>query len=61
MSKEKIRTNYVSPLDEFLQAFDREHPQLSESQSKEKAKYNRIYYLRDVANAPEEKKLPDDF
>jgi hypothetical protein len=61
MSKEKIKKNYVSPLDQFISQFDQEHPVLSASQIKEKAKFARIYKLRDVAASPEEKALPDDF
>lgn len=61
MSKAPILKNYVSSLDKFLQKWDEEHPRLSQSQLKEKEKYARIYYLRDQANRPEEKKLPEDF
>lgn len=38
---------YVSKLDEFLLRFRKEHPKLSESQRKERAKYDRIFKLRD--------------
>lgn len=61
MSKGKMLTNYVSPIDKFLNRFDEEHPQLSKSQKKEIAKYKRIYALRDDANHPDEKKLPEGF
>ena len=61
MSKEKIRKNYVSPLDEFLNQFDQEHPKLSKSQQKEKEKYARIYRLRDQVSTCEIKKIPEDF
>lgn len=61
MAKGKILTHYVSPIDQFINQFDKEHPELSKSQHKEKAKYSRVYYLRDVANRPDEQKLPKDF
>lgn len=38
---------YVSPLDKFLEAYDKENPKLSPSQKEEKEKYDRIMYLRD--------------
>lgn len=47
MSNYPKLTNYVSEIDQVLQAFDREHPELSLSQQKEKEKYRRIYFLRD--------------
>lgn len=61
MSQNKVNREYVSPIDQFLTQFDRDHPHLSKSQQKEKAKYSRIYYLRDVVDHPDEKKLPGDF
>lgn len=39
--------NYVSETDQFLQAFDKDHPGLSKSQQKEVSKYQKIYQLRD--------------
>jgi hypothetical protein len=59
MAKSGLLKHFVSKIDQFLAQFDKEHPGLSKSQLKEKAKYQRIYYLRDVANRPEEKKLPE--
>lgn len=47
---------FTSELDLFLNEFDEAHPQLSASQRKEKAKYARIYKLRDNPNQPEPKK-----
>jgi len=47
-------TNYVSEVDQFLQQFDQQQPNLSKSQQKELAKYSRIHYLRDTADRPEE-------
>lgn len=38
---------YTSKLDEFLEEFDKNHPQLSLSQRQEIDKYRRIYALRD--------------
>lgn len=38
---------YTSELDQFLQSFDETHPQLSTSQTKERAKFRAIYRLRD--------------
>lgn len=62
MAKDKkILTRYVSPIDQFIMHFDKDHPELSKSQLKEKAKYSRIYYLRDVADRADEHKLPEDF
>lgn len=61
MSKSPILTHYVSPIDQFLNQYDQEHTSLSQSQRKEKAKYSRIYYLRDVADRPDKPKLPEWF
>lgn len=61
MSNKKLLRHYVSPMDQFLNEFDQEHPELSKSQLKERAKYQRIYYLRDVSDRPDDKKLPEDF
>lgn len=61
MNKDKIQTNYVSPLDKFMEQFDHDHPELSKSQLKEREKYARIYYLRDVADRNEDNKLPEGF
>lgn len=43
-------THYVSEIDQFLAKFDQLHPELSLAQKKEQAKYQRIYYLRDVVS-----------
>jgi hypothetical protein len=40
-------TNYVSEIDQFLQEFDKQHPELTKSQQKEDKKYKRIHHLRD--------------
>jgi hypothetical protein len=40
-------TRYVSEIDQFLQTFDHEHPELAKSQQKEQTKYRRVYLLRD--------------
>lgn len=61
MSKDKLLTNYVSPIDKFLDRFDEEHPRLSKSQQKEIAKYKRIAAFRDDPHHPDEKKLPEGF
>ncbi|KTD27526.1 hypothetical protein E3983_09685 [Legionella israelensis] len=45
---------YVSPYDEFLYKFDREHEK-SKSQVKEIKKHERIAKLRDDPNAQDEK------
>lgn len=47
MSHSPKLTHYVSDIDQFLQAFDQQHPELAKSQQKEKTKYRRIYLLRD--------------
>lgn len=58
----KKLTHYVSDIDQLLVAFDRSHPRLSKTQQKERDKYQRINYLRDVANsAKSTQKLPEDF
>jgi hypothetical protein len=49
-------TYFTSKLDQFLNAFDQAHPRLSASQREEKEKYDRIFKLRDDANAKEDKK-----
>ena len=61
MKQNKKQMNYVSPIDQFINQFNKEHPQPSKSQQQEIAKYKRIYRLRDDANQPDEKKLPKDF
>ena len=55
MSRQPKLTAYVSEIDQFLQEFDRQHPDLTQSQQKEQAKYQRIYHLRDTAT-----RNPDD-
>lgn len=46
--KEYFMPKYVSELDQFLQAFDRAHPELSASQRRERDKYRHLYQLRDA-------------
>lgn len=38
---------YTSELDQFLEQYEKTHPQLSDSQRKEVEKFKRIYQLRD--------------
>lgn len=40
-------SNYVSPIQEFLQGFDEQNPKKSASQRQEIKKLSRIFYLRD--------------
>ena len=47
-------TEYVSEIDQFLQEFDKQHPDLTKSQQKEQAKYRRIYRLRDTTERPDD-------
>jgi hypothetical protein len=47
VSSNPILRNYVSDLDQFLQEFNQQHPQLSQTQQQEVTKYRRIYRLRD--------------
>jgi len=55
-------TFYISPLDQFLETYDKAHPKLSLSQRKEIDKYARIINLRDNKVLPEIKKtLWDQF
>lgn len=63
MSKKgKVLRHYVSPLDQFLAEFDKEHPGLSKSQKHEVNKYRRIYRLRDDAKPSfSPTNLPEDF
>ena len=62
MSKNKVLRQYVSPIDQFLNQFDKEHAGLSESQKKEIAKFRRIYRLRDDAVRVDKKtELPEGF
>lgn len=51
-----ILRSYVSDIDQFLQKFDKSHPELSQSQQKEIKKYVRVYQLRDSEIRPEETK-----
>lgn len=45
--KQHFMPEYSSEIDQFLQGFDRSHPDLSKSQRKEQEKYRRIYKMRD--------------
>lgn len=47
MGTQKILTRYVSEIDQFLQQFDKQHPEKTLSQQKEIAKHQRVYSLRD--------------
>ncbi len=59
--KEK-QTSYVSDIDLFLLDYDKKHPELSTSQQKEIAKFQRIYRLRDDATSIEPtNKIWDEF
>ena len=61
MSDNKILKDYVSPIDQFINNFDQQHPKLSQSQLQEKAKHQRIASLRDNANRSTDSLLPEDF
>ena len=52
MSNNPILTNYVSEIDQLLQLFDQENPELSNSQRKERHKALRISFLRDKTSEP---------
>ncbi len=54
MSQYPKLSHFVSEIDQDLQQFNKKHPKLSLSQQKEKEKYARIYYLRDITDRPEE-------
>lgn len=55
-------SGYVSPIDEALMTFDKEHPKKSASQKREINKYAEIYRLRDNPNAkPTPPKFWDKF
>lgn len=47
MSKQKIDRNYVSEIGQFLQDFDKQHPEKSSSQQKEIDKHKAIFDKRD--------------
>ena len=47
---------YISALDQFLTHFDTENQKLSPSQRQERAKYKRIFELRDHSNVTTPKK-----
>ena len=53
MSKYPLLSNYVSEIDQFLQAFDKQNPEPSVAQKKEIKKYQRVYSLRDDATRVE--------
>ena len=55
MSRQPVLKNFVSEIDQFLQEFDKQHPQLSKAQQFERAKYKRIYRLRDSSERPTQK------
>lgn len=62
MSKYPKLTHYVSEIDKDLQRFDEQHPELTLAQKKEKEKYDRIYFLRDIADRPDQSdKIWGDF
>ena len=62
MAKGKVLRNYVSPLDQFLNKFDQERPELSKNQKIEIAKAKRIARLRDTVTEPTpQNKLPEGF
>jgi hypothetical protein len=54
VSRQPMLTEYVSEIDQFLQEFDKQHPDLTKSQQKEQAKYRRIYRLRDTTERPDD-------
>ncbi len=61
MNQNPKLNNYVSEIDQVLQHFDEKHS-LSVSQQKEKAKYERIYLLRDQSRpAQDTPKIWDKF
>jgi hypothetical protein len=49
--KKPLLKNYVSEIDEFLQAFDEKAEATSRSRKAEEAKYRQISQLRDDPNA----------
>ena len=53
MTSNKIQSNYVSEIDQFMQAFDKEHPDKSLSQKHEIAKSERVDRLRDEKDQPD--------
>jgi hypothetical protein len=58
----KILRDYVSEIDQFIEKFNKDHASLSLSQKKEIQKYEKVYFLRDVADRSEmPKKLWEGF
>lgn len=51
----KLKKNHVSETDQFLAAFDAEHPEKSASQLAEIAKHEKIAQLRDHVMVTENK------
>ncbi|OGV37469.1 MAG: hypothetical protein A3E88_00595 [Legionellales bacterium RIFCSPHIGHO2_12_FULL_35_11] len=60
MNKNDVDKFYVSPYDEFLARFDRDHEK-SESQLKEIAKYQAIFAKRDGKISSESAVIWDEF
>lgn len=57
----KIKKNFVSQFDRFLQKWDEIHPEKSDAQKEEIEKHQRIFALRDHAvEAEVEPKTPFD-
>lgn len=48
----KLKRNFVSPIDDFLAAFDRRHQQKSASQQQEIAQYQALATKRDSKTNP---------
>lgn len=63
MAKQRIDTSFVSELDKFIQQFDVEHPEKSESQIADIKKSDRVAKLRDhaISSTTAEQKIWEEF
>ena len=53
MAAKQKQMHYVSEIDQFMQEFDKKHPEPSKSQQREIEKHQRIFRLRDDPNYTE--------
>lgn len=63
MAKQRIDTSFVSELDKFIEQFDLEHPEKSESQIADIKKSDRVAQLRDhvISSTTAEQKIWEEF
>lgn len=62
MAKQRVDKSFVSELDQFIQQFDLDHPEKSDSQIADIKKHQRISQLRDNARLSDKpSKIWEDF